>query len=280
MRIAILTLGILGLTACYDFAGERGKLGFDTDATLDGTRPWTPETPLAEGARPRLAVSEILAKDAEPEGPATFDGSRSIALHRDEDHVVVEGSGRAWIGAEADGVRDDLHLRWAKAAGGVLVDPIAAMIGEQPVLTEVLLVEGGTESVGYAVLDARGDLLGHVPEQLDIRTGDALAVDVESGGRLALNGVTPGVTDLVVQWPGARPTTVHVEVIAAEAIDGIRVERHLVAGECGLRAVLTSDGVPVRGATGFVWSHDDTREPYAPCATDVGVRWGDLAATP
>jgi hypothetical protein len=71
---------------------------------------------------------------------------------------------------------------------------------------------------------------------------------------------------------------VDVEVVAADAVDALRVERWVVDEQCALRAVALSNGERVRGVSGFRWSHDDTNEPFAPCAPEAVVSWGALSA--
>ncbi|MEZ4316643.1 MAG: hypothetical protein R3F61_04045 [Myxococcota bacterium] len=278
--LVLVPMGLLALTACYDFQGDRARLGFRSDATVDGSRAWTPEHPLAEGARPQLEVSEVLATESEPRGPSRFEGSRSVALEpADGGTVFLSGSGRGWVGAEADEVRDDFSVRWVKAEGGTFLDPIAEVAGNPSALDGLVVVEGGRLPVQYVLHDKRGHALGWVLDQLEVRSpeeGARLDHDAELG--LLLTAGEPGHHEVGVQWPGTRATLLPVEVIEAVSVDGIAIESLDVGGECVLHAFLLREDQPVHGGTGFRWSHTDTAEPFAPCEPDVVVAWGDLVS--
>jgi len=278
MRIVALGLSLLTLTACYDFKGERGRLGFSTDATVDGGEKWSPHTPLASGARPRLEVGEVLRTGKEPEGDVRFDSTRGVSRLADEGGVLLAGEGRGWVGAEVDGVRDEFRLRWKEADRGRLIDPLAALLGLEPALDEVFIAEGHSATLGYSVLDRRGDPLGFVPDQLEISADPELLIAVD--GSLEFSAARSGLYRLFIAWPGAKPTELEVEFIDPQDIDRIELTEYRDGADCALLAQLYSGSDPVISSDGFVWSHDDSTGPLAICGAEVSVSWGDLRASP
>ncbi len=283
------TLGLIALTGCYDFAGDRERVGFVTDATIDGRTAWTPDTPLAEGSVLHLEVGEILKTEREPEGPANFEGSRHLTLTPHDQGVHVEaGARRGWVQVEVDGVRDDFRIQWAQPDIGYLVDPIDQLLVEAGALDPefdamvegLTVVEGGSVELGYVLHDRRGAELGYTPRQLQL-TSDAPEIahlTAEEGERaLVLTGGRAGGTTIDVAWPGLPGTRIPVDVVSTGQIDGLVVEELEVAGECVVHAMLTSHDARVAGASGFAWTHDDTDEAWAPCPAEdepADVHWG------
>jgi hypothetical protein len=281
-------LGFVALTGCYDFAGDRERVGFSTDATVDGHEAWTPETPLAVGTILHLEATEILGTEEAPIGPARFEGSRHLEITPDDDGVTLRSEmRRAWVQVDVDGVRDDFRLRWSPAARGRLIDPIDRLLAEAdptivPVVDGLTLLEGGALPLGYVLEDRAGTPLGYVAGQLALTTdaeGIASVTVGPDGRSLVVAGIATGGTAIEVAWPGAEPLQVPVDVVSAGQIDDLLVERLEVDGKCVLHAMLFSDGAVVAGATGFDWSHEDTDDAFANCPDGPAeVHWNRWTA--
>ncbi|MCB9668136.1 MAG: hypothetical protein H6734_01565 [Alphaproteobacteria bacterium] len=252
-RLVTLPLVLLGLTACFDFAGDRGELGFLTDARLDLHTAWTPAYALAEGTSPRLAVGEILATGQEPKHvQLSVDGGPA------REDVVLDGHGRAVVTAEADGVRDRFVARWRP----VEALQVGRMLGED--LEEVGVLPGVPSPLGIGLRDRRGRPLGFRLADLDLDgTADVweddglvlVATDTEAS-------VTIGFADLT-----ASVTLVPVD---PETIE-LTVERLEHDGRCLLVARASSEGLPVLDPGPVRWSHTSETSAYAECGEDVRV---------
>lgn len=261
-RLVPVALALIALTGCYDFTGEAGRLGFSSDATLDGHTPWTPAHALASGARPSLAVSEILATGEEP-GSARLETSRGLVAHPDEGAFVIAGED-GWIGAEADGVRDDLHVRFRRARAASFVDPASVVLGEPEALTHVAILRGEPTPVGLIVLDRDGSALGWVGDQLDVRVDGALTLATHDGLELSAHGPAR----IRASWPSGRAATLDVQVVDRADVPRARVLELDTPDGCVAVARFEVDGVPLLVGDGVTWAHTDEDEPAVECAPD------------
>jgi len=89
MRLISLTALIVCLTACYDFKGDQQKLGFSSDAMV-GAQPWTPSSPLADGARVLIKVGEVLATEESPDHTEFF--ASNLETWKTESGIGIAGA--------------------------------------------------------------------------------------------------------------------------------------------------------------------------------------------
>lgn len=261
-RLAPLALALAALTGCYDFTGEAGRLGFSSDATVDGHTPWTPAHALAAGARPTLAVTEIVASGDEPTS-TRLETSRSLVAHPDEGAFVIAGED-GWIGAEADGVRDDLHVRFRRARGASFVDPASILLGEALELTDVAVLRGEPTPVGLIVVERDGSPLGWVPDQLDVRVDGPLTLGTDD----SLELVADGPARVRASWGNGRAATLDVHVVGRADVAAGRVLELETPDGCVAIARFEVDGVPVLVGDGVSWAHTDEDDNAVECAPD------------
>lgn len=257
-RVLFVAAALCALTACYDFTGESGRLGFSSDATLDGLHPWTPDRALAVGAEPTLAVTELIATGETPDR-STLSTSRSIRALPDDEGWVISGDD-GWIGAEADGVRDDLHVRRAKPRTAVFLDPGSM---EPLPIDEAAVLVGQPTWIAFSLLDRTGAPLGWVAEQLDVGVHGALTASTERS--LEITAHTSGPAELNVRWPNGPSAHLQVSAIDADAIDRIEVLEVDRAEGCAAVARAWADELPVLGVDAFTWEHTDERGAVVPC---------------
>lgn len=261
MRLLSVTLALCALTACYDFTGSREKLGFATDATLDGFHPWTPEHGLANGARPLLKVTEILSTEKAPD-QVTFDGS-DLEIAPEEHGAYLSGRGRAWVHAEADGIRDDFRLRWTRPERLHVLTATSVLVGDPAPAQSLLIVKGETVPLALGLTDRRGRPLGWVADQMRVSSP---TLETGLSSHLQIRAANLGVTELTVSWHGLAQT-LSVEVISAEDVDFIEVrEIDDDDGDCVVLATGVSEDREVTGLSSLVWSHTPETGPLVPCA--------------
>lgn len=260
--LAALSLFLLA-TGCFDFAGDQERLGFLTDARLDPATAWTPDHPLAEGTRLKLAVGEILATGEEP--TAAMFTARGGTIGVQESGVVLSGTRRAHVHAEADGVRDSFRVRWVPVdtvvVGTPLTDTYATTFAVLPDLPSPLHV---------AVLDAQGARLGHRPSELRMESTASVWSDDDLP-------IVETSTDTTLEIAFADVQT-RIDLVVVERRDlELQIDQVVAPnGACALVARAFVDDLEVLHPGPVVWSHDATDDVLAPCAPGARVELAPL----
>lgn len=253
-RLFALSLSLLGLTACFDFAGDRGHLGFSTDARVDSLVPWTPSLPLARGTQPGVAVGEHLADGQEPK-EVKLRTSRALQLVDGRLH----GERRGWVEADADGVVDQFHVTW-RDADQITSGPVGAP-NEDDVLG---ILADHPSAVAIGLVDRRGGPLGFVPDELEVESSALMEWKDD-----VLHVTTATSTSMTLYWRGLSHT-VNLQIVDEDDL-ALSIERLELGGQCTLVAVADASGIPVLDPGEVVWSHSEATGPFAPCADHVEV---------
>jgi len=69
------TVGLVLLTGCYDFVGERGRIGFASSLATGTERPWSPELAIAAGSIVQVAATCLVGGGDESDCDTSFGGT-------------------------------------------------------------------------------------------------------------------------------------------------------------------------------------------------------------
>lgn len=251
-RMLLLPALLLFTTACFDFAGERGELGFLTNAVVRSGTKWSPDHALAAGTRLTVDVGEHLEDGREPED-VRWKVSRTLVQTNTGAGVGIEGLERGWVQAEADGVKDWFRVRWREA------DHLTVTrVGSSDDLERVAVLEGVVSPLDVQVRDARGRPLGHLPADLELE-GAELHEEVVH--------VRPGVDAVRIGFDGLY-TTVRLESVTTEEVELV-VTSTTLRGRCVWEATAWAGDTPVLWPGELSWSHTESTEPWVDCGSDT-----------
>ncbi|MBW1879136.1 MAG: hypothetical protein JRJ84_12295 [Deltaproteobacteria bacterium] len=167
----LLLVGCLsGVTGCYDFTGDLGRIGFVSNLSVRADQKWDPTHPIASGTRAEFVAVEIIGKDSEEEPDVTGRvRGRSLEVEEDGPEVAVTGAGhaRGKVSFRGDAT-DRFSFGFSPASRVTLVDPVLAAMEEEDVDTgAIAVVRGATLTLWPEVTDARGRVLGWDPDDLE-----------------------------------------------------------------------------------------------------------------
>jgi hypothetical protein len=258
MRSLVLLTPVL-LAGCFDFAGDRGRLGFVTDAKVDLVAAWTPDRSIARGTVLAVDVGEHLADGREPEAVVLTAG-RTLEAGDEGWRITRAG----WIQGVADGVRDHFRVR-ADDADALVVGPLGDAGRDAPVYA---VRDDGPSAFGVGLRDARDRPLGFVPADLDLSVDGT--VDWDDGLPVV---TTDGPAELAVTW-GDLSRTVELEPVPLDALT-LTVRRVQLGDTCALLVLGEARGLPVLDPSPVRWSHTDDSAPFVPCPEE-----GDVSVEP
>jgi hypothetical protein len=246
MRRGWIAVSLLAF-GCFEFAGDRGEIGFTSNLRVDG-EPWTAEGPVANDTRATFVATERLVDEAEDFDVVGHATRALTTIAADGSSITVTGAderGTVWFDGDAE---DEFQVRFA-APAEVRWRPLAA--GQAG---EVRILAGTTVPVAAALRDRKGRPLAYAVDDagmdLELTADGDGAVWVDQGMVMIQAGdLGPMAIDATLH--GEDLPTAAVTVVAADEVVGVDlVPLHSHdPGECGVRAVgRTADGAEVLGA--------------------------------
>ena len=303
MRLGLLALGLISLTACYDFAGELDKIGFDSNLVVDGGKSWTPDHPIANTSRAVFEAVEIVGdkEDRKPEVTGAVSGDASLRFVDERSLGVTGSDGRARVRFDGE-LTDHFKILFRAPVAAELVDVHAvAHRARETALPEAFgMLEGTTREVGVSLTDRRGRSLGYVQEDLVLGGDSGVSAWREEGEyRLVAEGA--GVSTISVGYGDHWFDTSRVYTVSPEDIGALVVHHVVVDAPMEDDTLIqvavwaegrTHDGLPVLGIpVDWSWTdivdadvgvYGDTLRVLAkelPSDSIASARWGDLMAT-
>lgn len=248
-RNIVLLVPILALLGCYEFEGERGRIGFVSNLRLNNRHAWTPDSPIAAGSFVAVFAQERLNSDSEE--PPAVQGAPSGALipMTAEREGTVEFTGedgdagtlRFW--GEVD---DHFHARFTRAAAASIAHPWEPLDG-LPSRGELVVVPGETIILSTLLLSAQDELLGWPVQRLQVSGAGGVSAWTEEG---MLHLIADGEGAVLLDVPGIGRWAVPVYTAEASAVESVTfsVDRdgEFILAACWLPDGSRLYGVPVR----------------------------------
>lgn len=252
MRPLSVLLALLSLsTACYDFKGDLGRVGFSSNLRLS-SGAWTPAHRIASGATAAFAPSEDLANpDAKLDDLVASVSGHTLTTWVDEGTTFVSSDrGRgvvAWHGRLSDRFKVDFE----DPARAALPDPLAVMLKVEDAPGERLALITGVPWTGTLRLaDRRGRELGWNPDQVELQATGGVSAWVEEGSMMV---TADGDGEIAIAWMGQPVATVPVraadagEVVEIEVFTKVMPEEDGTETTAALAVPRLADGTPVWG---------------------------------
>jgi len=199
-RWLLLVGSLSGLTGCYDFTGDLGRIGFVSNLSVRADQKWDPTHPIASGTRAEFVATAIIGEDSrqDPDVSGTVRG-RSLEVEASGARVAVTGTGHARGKASFRGeATDRFSFGFSPATRVALVDPVMAALEEEDLDTgSIAVVQGATVTLWPELSDARGRTLGWDPDDLEAAADGPVSAWMEGAEvHLAADG-RPGARGLV-----------------------------------------------------------------------------------
>ncbi|MEN0060561.1 MAG: hypothetical protein AAGA48_00350 [Myxococcota bacterium] len=254
MRTFVLAATV-ALAGCYDFVGERGKVGFGTDLYVPGGMTWTPRTPIASGSV--VGVVALCAVDSatgDCEGEQDMTGelmARGIDVGRkrlpewQESVFAIRGQDgdRGVVRYEDEDRHDRFRVQFS--------EPVAASVvpehsEQDPAQAWAVLSERATQFEVW-LTNSKGEGLAFPVDQLWVDTDTDWTVEWEEG-RLSVvpNGEDGEVGIVRIGFDDRMLGELELRVTDREAIDGWEaVVSEDADGQPYVERVWWADGWPV-----------------------------------
>ncbi|MEQ1565851.1 MAG: hypothetical protein ABMA64_09460 [Myxococcota bacterium] len=254
-----LLLASLGAAGCFDFVGDRGRIGFATNLVVDG-QPWDARSPVADHTVAQfLAVERI--EDQRSDGLTFESHARGLdQVEQSGGSIAVTGAhqrGLVWFTGDAEdqfsvAFTAPETVQWRHAFGGEVGD--------------VWIRAGATVPLAAAVRDRRGRPVAyaHTEQSSDLTVeADGDGVVWADAPSFAVNAGDTGPMTLRVSLLGRPLPAAAVTVVPDSAVVSVELAPIRIGEVCGALAVgRTAAGHPVLGAARVV--HEEGADPDYP----------------
>jgi hypothetical protein len=232
-RLLALSLALVSLTACHQFTGDAGALGFASNLKVDGMVDWSPRQPVASGTHVRVAATELLHPS---EGQSTEDpqvvgrvtGNVDVAATDEPSVVAFTGVGRTSATVRFVGDAEDwFTARFAPVVVGGL-SPEPALLDRDLAAADLALVPGSTAALCPSLTDRRGRSLGYDPADLTVDASGAVSAWLDADGlvHLAADGGDGEAGTVALAWKGRTVWEGDVAIVDASAADDLTITTH------------------------------------------------------
>lgn len=238
--LVMVGLGLAGLTACYDFEGDLGNIGFRSNLMV-GHEGWNPGYGIASGTEAAFYAAELIGDE-----DADFVATGSL-VSDDLDVTLDEGKTLAIYGSTGTGVvkyrgtrRDRFDVRYAT--------PQSAALHHRNGVHDRVGVALHSEVDGFLVQlrDRDGSLLGYNADDIDLVPDGRVSIWGTSSGHVLSTAGNPG--GVTLHHLGIELG--YVDVVAVDPSDVVALEVHGVFHGDTLRVAATgrtADGLAVYG---------------------------------
>lgn len=246
VRIAAVAVALFACTACRDFEGDLGRLGFLSNLQVDAKTKWTPDHPIAAGTRAIFAASEVIGQDDEtPDVIGRVDGPL-VGEALPDAHLAVSGRGRGVVWFEGE-TSDRFEVEFVPAVGASLADPAEAL---GIAAADFALVPGAEVTLSPSLYDRRGRQLGYDSEDIDVgATGPVSAWLQEGVVHVVADGEAGDDGTIAVLHRGKRLRREPITIASPDEIAALEI----------VTATHVVDGTTIAVFTAVAWLDDDTR---------------------